>query len=123
MTCPTATALRGRFRVITNENFGSPPADSRKADLSVVDDSVSDDAARTFMTWLESEYHANKTPFQFDDTVVVQVVDFPADGIVGRTVTMMKAKGWSIGVHEHECAGGRAAAVTLCPPRSAALKV
>ena len=123
MTCETAARLRGSFRLITNENFGAPQGDSRKAELSVVDDSVSDDAARTFMTWLESEYHANKTPFQFDDTVVVQVVDFPEDGIVGRTVMMMQAKGWSIGVNEHECAGGRAAAVTLCPPRSAARKV
>jgi len=122
MTCETAAKLRGGFRVITNEKFDASRDDTPKAELSVVDDSVSDEAAHTFLTWLESEYHANKTPFQFDDTVVVEVVDLPEHGIVGRTVTMMKAKGWSIDVNEHKSAGCRAASVTLCPPRSAARK-
>ena len=119
MTCPTAARLRGRFRVFTNENFGQRSDAPQTTVLSVVDDSVSDDAARSFVTWLECEYHRNKMPFQFDDTVAVQCVEFPDDGIVDRTVAMMLAKGWSISVQQHECAGGRAATITLCPPRSA----
>jgi hypothetical protein len=129
MTCETAAMLRGRFRVITNENFtsdkpvqnsGEPVQNETK--LAIVDDSVSNDAALNFKTWLESEYHRNKTPFQFDNSVVVEVVDYPEDGIVNRTIALMHSNGWSVSVVEHECAGGRAASVTLCPPHSSARK-
>lgn len=123
MTCETAQKLRAQLRVFHNNDFESRPTTAGAFVPHVADTSAGDAALKadvlTFVAYLQSQYHENKTPTQFDDTVVVQVLNYPSDLVIERTVCHMQSKGWSVGVVHHNSAGCRAGAVTLLPPRSA----
>lgn len=127
MTCETAQKLRAQMRVIHNNDFDETKPSTAGSFVPHAADTSAGDAALnrdvlTFAGYLESQYHANKTATQFDDTVVVQVVNYPSDLVIERTVSHMSSKGWSVDVAHHNSAGCRAGAVTLLPPRSASRK-
>lgn len=110
-----------KLGVVNNDGYriGTAPG-RRRIHLRSIETGAAEDPleveARSFVNWLEAEYHRNN-PHGVRDDVTIDVTDMPQAELQERIEALLTGRKWLFSTQMHESSGCQAGCFTLSPIR------